>query len=310
MDGNQNIVARYEYDPFGRLIGKWGTMADVNRYRFSSQAFFPNAGLYGYYGRFYDPTLQRWLNRDPFGEAGGLNLYGFVGNNPVGNVDPYGLAVGDWWDWRSYSTTYANLQGQNAVQAQLERAGYQSMNEFNLAHRTFQGTFTSGDMSAVQAGAGVAGTGAFLYVNGVPMIAQGGIIVKGEEAAAQGIADAAEQGWLSKLWNKCKFWKKNPPPGQTVLGHYPAYTELAEQLGANHFSIPSDVWNQMTEAEQWAANQQFLDQMIARGDQVILATPLDQVRPGSFFERELQYLQSKGFTPSADGTRMIPPGGH
>jgi RHS repeat-associated protein len=212
MDGNQNIVARYEYDPYGRLIGKWGTMADVNHYRFSSQEFFPNPNIYGYHSRFYDPTLQRWLNRDPFGEAGGLNLYGFVGNNPVGNVDPYGLAFGDWWDPRSYSTAYANAAGASAIQAQLERAGYQSMQEFNLAQRTFQGTFTSGDMSTVQAGAGVAGTGAAIYVNGITMIGQGGIVAKGEEAAAQGIADAAEQGWLSKLWGKCKFWGKEPPP--------------------------------------------------------------------------------------------------
>jgi insecticidal toxin complex protein TccC len=50
-----------------------------------------------YYGfRFYDPGLQRWINRDPIGEMGGLNLYGFVGNSPLIYVDPYGLA---WYDW-------------------------------------------------------------------------------------------------------------------------------------------------------------------------------------------------------------------
>jgi hypothetical protein len=31
------------------------------------------------------------LNRDPIEEAGGINLYGFVGNNPVYGIDPYGL---------------------------------------------------------------------------------------------------------------------------------------------------------------------------------------------------------------------------
>ncbi len=96
----------------------------------------------------------------------------------------------------------------------------------------------------------------------------------------------------------------------TVLGHYPAYTEMAEQLGARRFNVPTEFWNKMTPAEQWTANQKFLDRMISRGDNVILATPLDKVRPGSFFDRELQYLQSKGFKPSADGTRMIPGGGN
>jgi hypothetical protein len=39
----------------------------------------------------YDPGLQRWLNRDPLGELGGISLYGFVGNNPIKAVDPLGL---------------------------------------------------------------------------------------------------------------------------------------------------------------------------------------------------------------------------
>jgi RHS repeat-associated protein len=95
MDGNQYIVARYLYDPFGRMLGKWGTLADANVYRFSSKEWDGSAGLYDYLYRFYDPNLQRWLSRDPIGELGGINLYGFVGNNPIDFMDPYGLA---WFD--------------------------------------------------------------------------------------------------------------------------------------------------------------------------------------------------------------------
>lgn len=57
--------------------------------------------------------------------------------------------------------------------------------------------------------------------------------------------------------------------------------------------------------ERWTANQKFLDRMIVRGDEILLATPLDQVRPGSFFAKELEYLSSKGYIPSDDGTRLI-----
>jgi len=40
---------------------------------------------------FYDPGMQRWLNRDPIEEGGGMNLYAFVANNPVNNRDEEGL---------------------------------------------------------------------------------------------------------------------------------------------------------------------------------------------------------------------------
>ena len=91
IDATQNIVARYEYNPFGKLIGKWGALADVNRYRFSSKEIHPLSGLYSYGFRFYEPSFQRWLNRDPIGEGGGLNLSQFVGNSPVNEIDPLGL---------------------------------------------------------------------------------------------------------------------------------------------------------------------------------------------------------------------------
>jgi RHS repeat-associated protein len=51
--------------------------------------------LYYYGYRFYDPNLQRWPNRDPIQEKGGINLYQFVRNRPVSVVDFWGL---DWFD--------------------------------------------------------------------------------------------------------------------------------------------------------------------------------------------------------------------
>ena len=41
---------------------------------------------------FYNPGTGRWLSRDPIEENGGVNLYGFVGNQPVSNVDALGLS--------------------------------------------------------------------------------------------------------------------------------------------------------------------------------------------------------------------------
>ena len=88
VNGQGTLVARYTYDPFGNLIGKHGSLADVNLYRFASQEVHPPSGLYAYTYRFYDPNLQRWINKDPIGFAGGRNPFAFVGNNPINNVDP------------------------------------------------------------------------------------------------------------------------------------------------------------------------------------------------------------------------------
>jgi|SRR6478736_3465491 len=51
-------------------------------------------GLYYYGYRWYTPNLQRWVNRDPIEEWGGINLYGFLENSPVDWVDLFGLDEG------------------------------------------------------------------------------------------------------------------------------------------------------------------------------------------------------------------------
>jgi RHS repeat-associated protein len=91
---NQIIAAKYLYDPYGKTLSLSGPLASLNVYLFSSKEWNNTTGLYYYLYRHYDPNLQRWLNRDPIQELGGLNLYNYVGNSPVDFVDPYGLTIG------------------------------------------------------------------------------------------------------------------------------------------------------------------------------------------------------------------------
>jgi RHS repeat-associated protein len=126
---SQGLAASYRYDPFGNTISSSGSLADANIYRFSSKEILVNSVLYYYGYRFYDPNLQRWINRDPITEAGFIllaspmridpvagadastgaikeqkgyvNLYTFEGNRPTLVVDVYGLNWRDWlpWNW-------------------------------------------------------------------------------------------------------------------------------------------------------------------------------------------------------------------
>jgi hypothetical protein len=46
---------------------------------------------------------------------------------------------------------------------------------------------------------------------------------------------------------------------------------------------------------------------VARGDKFVLATPQSEVRAGSYFEKEVQYLQSKGYVYNSNGSALVPP---
>jgi RHS repeat-associated protein len=113
---NQSVVASYRYDPFGNTISSSGSLASANTYRFSSKEVHLNSGMYYYGYRFYDPNLQRWLNRDPISELGGINLYEFLQNSPTCRVDPDGHTPLLGWGllvlylWYEYMENYAPQQ--------------------------------------------------------------------------------------------------------------------------------------------------------------------------------------------------------
>lgn len=75
---NGGIESLYVYDAYGNAIEKSGEKADVHPFGFSTKYHDREVGLIGYQKRFYCPDLGRWLNRDPIGENGGLNLMSFV----------------------------------------------------------------------------------------------------------------------------------------------------------------------------------------------------------------------------------------
>ena len=88
-----SLAARFDHTPWGEPVRVEGPWAAQNPWRFASRHADAETGL-AYFGRRYlDPVNGRWLNRDPYGEAGGANLYSFVRNSPGHWTDPVGLAL-------------------------------------------------------------------------------------------------------------------------------------------------------------------------------------------------------------------------
>ena len=90
VDANGEIVAHYEYAPFGVAIMQSGVASAVNSWRYSSEYVDYETSTMYYNYRHYEPVTGRWLSRDRL-ERFSKCLYSFVENTPLSRVDYIGL---------------------------------------------------------------------------------------------------------------------------------------------------------------------------------------------------------------------------
>ena len=96
VDSAGDVVKRYEYEPYGQAIPTTGSHA--NPWRFAS-GYLDGSGFTKFGTRYYVPSLARWTQHDPkrgsLFEPKTLNLYAYVGCDPVNYTDPTGA---DYFD--------------------------------------------------------------------------------------------------------------------------------------------------------------------------------------------------------------------
>lgn len=102
-DSSGAVVERYAYDAYGQpaianaagtvLANAWGVghSGIGNPWLFTGRQLDEETGLYFYRARYYDSGKGRFLQQDALQYADGMNLYAYVGDQPLFSVDPYGL---------------------------------------------------------------------------------------------------------------------------------------------------------------------------------------------------------------------------
>jgi len=130
-DTSGGVVERYDYDPYGAvtvLDDDWTLdsaggdgLSDVdNEILFAGYRHDPESALYHVRFRMYHPTLGRWLQRDRVEYIDGMNVYEYVGSDPISLVDPLGL----WGDGTERALRELRKEYEEAVSRNDAMADY------------------------------------------------------------------------------------------------------------------------------------------------------------------------------------------
>ena len=107
-----STVNAYAYDPWGNVLASTETIANDFTFVGGYGLMQNDSGIYFVRARNYDPQSGRWISPDPIGITGGENLYVYVNNNIITNIDPSGLICpihGGGSDWEYFHERLVKL---------------------------------------------------------------------------------------------------------------------------------------------------------------------------------------------------------
>ena len=107
VNNSGSVVARYDYDPYGRRTKLSGTFD--SDFGFTGHYYHVPSSLHFAPFRAYSAEVGRWISRDPIEEEGGINIYVYVSNNPTNSIDLSGLCEEDPYSWKDFLLDLASL---------------------------------------------------------------------------------------------------------------------------------------------------------------------------------------------------------
>ena len=133
VDGEGEVLERNDYYPFGTKHPNTGYASTSNRYLFGGmeKQYFSSNPTYDFGARMLDGKLGRWMTMDPKTEKYySMTPYGYCGNNPVSNIDRFGM---DYWstnDPDQIGAFFDALNGDNLDNHDYSDWNHMTDNEF------------------------------------------------------------------------------------------------------------------------------------------------------------------------------------